>query len=207
MKKRTAKAGVRLPVCVLVCVCVCVWVPACLWLGVRVCVCVRKSINMQSYADALSAKGYRSFGFDTDVEMDMDMGLAVRRIEKRKGGEWTKYKHTCMYIHMCIRPFLCASVCTLITGQQSIYSVIACSSKCHDPKLGLRLGLCIACTIDEPPGNATAQSSACRVSGCVYVCVFTAGPNSKSFVCSIVLHECMQKGKSTVWRKVFIAYE
>lgn len=49
--------------------------------------CVRESINMQSYADALSAKGYRSFGFDTDVEMDMDMGLAVRRIEKRKGGE------------------------------------------------------------------------------------------------------------------------
>ncbi|MDE5061024.1 hypothetical protein OZD67_02675 [Wolbachia endosymbiont of Drosophila nikananu] len=41
----------------------------------------------QSYADALSAKGYRSFGFDTDVEMDMDMGLTMRRIEKRKGGE------------------------------------------------------------------------------------------------------------------------
>ncbi|EDV95247.1 GH17836 [Drosophila grimshawi] len=42
---------------------------------------------MQSYADALSAKGYRSFGFDTDVEMDMDpgMGLGIRRIEKRKG--------------------------------------------------------------------------------------------------------------------------
>lgn len=46
-----------------------------------------KADRMQSYADALSAKGYRSFGFDTDVEMDMDMGLAVRRIEKRKGGE------------------------------------------------------------------------------------------------------------------------
>ncbi|XP_023166871.2 AMP deaminase 2 isoform X6 [Drosophila hydei] len=44
---------------------------------------------MQSYADALSAKGYRSFGFDTDVEMDMDpdMGLSIRRIEKRKGGD------------------------------------------------------------------------------------------------------------------------
>ncbi|EDW82511.2 uncharacterized protein Dwil_GK25090 [Drosophila willistoni] len=44
---------------------------------------------MQSYADALSAKGYRSFGFDTDVEMDMDMGNMVRRIEKRKGGDLT----------------------------------------------------------------------------------------------------------------------
>jgi len=42
---------------------------------------------MQSYADALSAKGYRSFGFDTDMEMDMDMGCTMRRIEKRKGGE------------------------------------------------------------------------------------------------------------------------
>ncbi|XP_034490484.1 AMP deaminase 2 isoform X5 [Drosophila innubila] len=44
---------------------------------------------MQSYADALSAKGYRSFGFDTDIEMDMDMGLDMRRIEKRKGGDET----------------------------------------------------------------------------------------------------------------------
>lgn len=43
---------------------------------------------MQSYADALSAKGYRSFGFDTDMEMDMDMGCTtMRRIEKRKGGK------------------------------------------------------------------------------------------------------------------------
>ncbi|KAI8033029.1 hypothetical protein M5D96_014216 [Drosophila gunungcola] len=41
---------------------------------------------MTSYADALSAKGYRSFGFDTDMEMDMDMGCTMRRIEKRKGG-------------------------------------------------------------------------------------------------------------------------
>ncbi|KQS30353.1 AMP deaminase 2 isoform X5 [Drosophila erecta] len=45
---------------------------------------------MQSYADALSAKGYRSFGFDTDMEMDMDMGCTtMRRIEKRKGGDLT----------------------------------------------------------------------------------------------------------------------
>ncbi|XP_064540749.1 AMP deaminase 2 isoform X7 [Drosophila montana] len=46
---------------------------------------------MQSYEDALSAKGYRSFGFDTDVEMDMDpdMGLSLRRIDKRKGGDLT----------------------------------------------------------------------------------------------------------------------
>lgn len=89
MKKRTAKAGVRLPVCECVCLCVCVGacLSVCACVGATGTVCVRKSINMQSYADALSAKGYRSFGFDTDVEMDMDMGLAVRRIEKRKGGE------------------------------------------------------------------------------------------------------------------------
>ncbi|XP_034650472.1 AMP deaminase 2 isoform X5 [Drosophila subobscura] len=44
----------------------------------------------RSYADALSAKGYRTFGFDTDVEMDMDMGHGLlRRIEKRKGGDLT----------------------------------------------------------------------------------------------------------------------
>ncbi|XP_033237783.1 AMP deaminase 2 isoform X5 [Drosophila pseudoobscura] len=44
----------------------------------------------RSYADALSAKGYRTFGFDTDIEMDMDMGHGpLRRIEKRKGGDLT----------------------------------------------------------------------------------------------------------------------
>lgn len=64
---------------------------------VRVCACV----NMQSYADALSAKGYRSFGFDTDVEMDMDMGLAVRRIEKRKGGECTRHVCVCECVCGC----------------------------------------------------------------------------------------------------------
>lgn len=97
---------------------------------VCVCVRVRESINMQSYADALSAKGYRSFGFDTDVEMDMDMGLAVRRIEKRKGGEWTKYKHMYILTSLCaslLGARVCVSGCTLIIGQQSIYSLIACS--------------------------------------------------------------------------------
>lgn len=45
---------------------------------------------MQNYADALSAKGYRSFGFDTDMEMEFDLNNGHDL--KTKSGKYNSLK-------------------------------------------------------------------------------------------------------------------